>query len=160
MNNGTRARQKPVFPPHPVHQVLEVRSSPFLTSLHFSQSRWPLLSQGLHTFLAYFTLKVSLPHIPFTLLQPSLQISLFESTCKMAFSERVWAQSHLTLCYPLDCSPPGCSVHGIFQGRIPEWVATSSSRGSARSRNQSRISCVSCIGRQILYCCATGEAPL
>ena len=27
-------------------------------------------------------------------------------------------QSHLTLCYPMDCSPPGSSVHGIFQARV------------------------------------------
>ena len=39
------------------------------------------------------------------------------------------AQSHLTLCDPLDCSPPGSSVHGIFQARTREWVAISSSRG-------------------------------
>ena len=32
-------------------------------------------------------------------------------------------QSCLTLCDPLDCSPPGSSVHGIFQARILEWVA-------------------------------------
>ena len=30
----------------------------------------------------------------------------------------------------MDCSPPGSSVHGIFQVRILEWVAISSSRGS------------------------------
>ena len=28
-------------------------------------------------------------------------------------------------CDPMDCSPPGSSVHGIFQARIPEWVAVS-----------------------------------
>ena len=31
----------------------------------------------------------------------------------------------LTLCNPMDCSPPGCSVHGISQARILEWVAIS-----------------------------------
>ena len=36
----------------------------------------------------------------------------------------------LTLCDPTDCSPPGSSVHGIFQARILEWVAISYSRGS------------------------------
>ena len=35
------------------------------------------------------------------------------------------AQSSLTLCNPMDCSPPGFSVHGIFQARILEWVAIS-----------------------------------
>ena len=34
-------------------------------------------------------------------------------------------QSCLTLCNPTDCSPPGSSVHGIFQARILEWVAIS-----------------------------------
>ena len=39
------------------------------------------------------------------------------------------AQSCLTLCDLVDCSPPGSSVHGILQARILEWVATSFSRG-------------------------------
>ena len=38
------------------------------------------------------------------------------------------AQSRLTLCDPMDCSPPGSSVHGIFQARILAWVAMPSSR--------------------------------
>ena len=33
------------------------------------------------------------------------------------------AQSCLTLCNPMDCSPPGSSVHGIFQTRVLEWGA-------------------------------------
>ena len=37
----------------------------------------------------------------------------------------------LTLCNPMDYSPPGSSVHGILQARILEWVAISSSRGSS-----------------------------
>ena len=34
-------------------------------------------------------------------------------------------QSCPTLCDPMDCSPPGSSVHGILQAKIPEWVAIS-----------------------------------
>ena len=41
------------------------------------------------------------------------------------------AQLCLTFCDLVDCSPPGFSVHGIFQVRILEWVATPSSRGSS-----------------------------
>ena len=37
-------------------------------------------------------------------------------------------QSCPTLCNPMDCSPPGSSVPGIFQARILEWIAISSSR--------------------------------
>ena len=36
-------------------------------------------------------------------------------------------QSCLTLCDPMDCSPPGCSVHGILQARMLKWVAMTSS---------------------------------
>ena len=60
-------------------------------------------------------------------------------------------QSCPTLCDPLDCSPPGSSVHGISQSRILEWVATLSSKGSSWSRDWACISYVSSIGRQVLY---------
>ena len=45
-------------------------------------------------------------------------------TCAM-----LCVQSCLTLCDPMDCSPPSSSIHGTFQARILEWVAISSSRG-------------------------------
>ena len=44
----------------------------------------------------------------------------------------VCAQPCPTLCDPMDCSPPGSSVHGILKARILEWVAVPSSRGSSR----------------------------
>ena len=69
-------------------------------------------------------------------------------------------QSYPTLCDPMDCSPPGSSVHGIFQARRQEWVAISSSRGSSRPRYRIWVSCVSCIGRWVLYHWATREALL
>ena len=40
-------------------------------------------------------------------------------------SESEVAQSSPTLCDPVDCSPPGSSIHGILQARILEWVAIS-----------------------------------
>ena len=46
------------------------------------------------------------------------------------------AQSCPTLCYTMDCSQLGSSVHGIFQARILEWVAIPFSRGSSKPRNQ------------------------
>ena len=67
------------------------------------------------------------------------------------------AKSHPTLCDPMDCCLLGSSVHGIFQARILEWVAISSARGSFQVRDQT---CVSCIGRWILYCLATREAMI
>ena len=56
------------------------------------------------------------------------------------------------------CSPPGSSVHEIFQARALKWVASSSSSGSLWPRDGTHTSCGSCIGRRILYCWATGEA--
>jgi len=44
----------------------------------------------------------------------------------------------------MDCSWLGCSVHGILQARILEWVAMPSSRGSPQPRDQTRISHSSC----------------
>ena len=38
-------------------------------------------------------------------------------------SEREVTQWCLTPSDPMDCSPPGSSVHGIFQARVLEWVA-------------------------------------
>ena len=52
------------------------------------------------------------------------------------------AQSCPTLCDPMDCSPPGSSVHGIFQARILEWVAISFSRGFFQPRDRARVSCM------------------
>ena len=60
-------------------------------------------------------------------------------------------QSCLTLCDPMDCSPPGSSVHGILQARILEWVVKPSSRGSSRPRDRISISYISCVGRWVLY---------
>ena len=48
---------------------------------------------------------------------------------------RVYDQSHLTLCDPMDYNPPGSSVHGILQTRILEWAAILFSRGSSRPRD-------------------------
>ena len=67
------------------------------------------------------------------------------------------AQLCLTLCDPMDCSPPDSSVYGILQARILEWVAISYSRGSSWPRDWTGVSC---IGRPILHHGATWEAQL
>ena len=68
---------------------------------------------------------------------------------------RLVSKSCQTLSNPMDCSPPDSSVHKIFQARILEWVAISSSGGSSQPRDWT---CTSCIGRRILYHWATREA--
>ena len=52
------------------------------------------------------------------------------------------AQSCLTLCDPMDSSPPGSSVHGLLQARTLEWVAIPFSRGSSPPRDRTRVSCI------------------
>ena len=52
------------------------------------------------------------------------------------------AQSCLTLCDSMDCSPLGSSVHGILQIRILEWTVISFSRGSSPPRGQTHVSCI------------------
>ena len=68
--------------------------------------------------------------------------------------------SGVRLCEPVDCSPPGSSVHGSLQARVLEWVAVPSSRGSSPPRDRTHISYVFCIGRWVLYHWATWETPI
>ena len=49
-------------------------------------------------------------------------------------------QSCLTLCDPMNCSPSGSLVHGLFQAWILEWVAISFSRGSSQPRDRTQVS--------------------
>ena len=62
---------------------------------------------------------------------------VLELSCE---SESEVAQSCLTLCDPMDCSPPGSSVHGIFQAGVLEWVAVSFSKGSSQPRDRTQVS--------------------
>ena len=59
--------------------------------------------------------------------------------------------SHFWLCSPMDCSLPGSGVHRILLARILESVAMPSSKRSSQPRDQTLASCLTCIGRQVLY---------
>ena len=67
----------------------------------------------------------------------------------------VVVQFCLTLCDPMDCSPPGSSAYGILQARILKWVAISFSRGSSGPRDQTQVSHIA--GKRF-YLCTTREA--
>ena len=71
-------------------------------------------------------------------------------------------QSYPTLCDPINCSPPGSSIHGILQARILEWVAIPFSRGSSQPRDWTQVSRIA--GRHIhtyiyiyIFCRYRGE---
>ena len=75
----------------------------------------------------------------------SLWLSVLSSTCMLA-------KSHSTLCNPMNCGPPGSSVHTLLQARTLEWwAAMPSSRGSSQLRDRTLVSYVSCIGRRAVY---------
>ena len=68
------------------------------------------------------------------------------SVCAQSLSH-----TYPTLCDPMDCSPPGSSVHGILQARIQECVAISFSRESSQPRDRTHTSCVSFIAGGFFY---------
>ena len=96
-----------------------------------------------------------LKHCPISL--HSSPLPLLKSPC------HVYALSCLTLCDPMNCSPPGSSVHGISQATILEWVDIPFSRESSWPRDWICVSWASCIGRQIflsLYHSSLGHCKL
>ena len=78
----------------------------------------------------------SIPESPF----PFFYCLAIENHYFLLFSLCMIAQSCLTLCDPVDCSPPGPFVHRVFLARTLEWVAISFSRTSSWPRDQTHIS--------------------
>ena len=84
------------------------------------------------------------PHVfsssPFSVVLSSLLLGAFaQSLSCVRFFVTLWTRARQA------------PVHGILQGRILEWVAIFFSRGSSQPRDWTHISCVSCIGRWVLY---------
>ena len=123
-------------------------------------------STGMNIFLETF-----FKFLLFYVLEDFGKICNFLKQFLLVFArEPIWANRYkdqmalLILCILMSCStlyesmdhsPSGSSVHGIIQARILEWVAISFSRGYSQPMDQT---CVSCIGRQILYYWATYKA--
>ena len=94
---------------------------------------------------------------------PTLQFLLTSSSRLQSCCVRMHAKSLqlcLTLCDPMDRSPPGSSVHGILQARRVEWVAMPSSRESSQPSDRTHISCVSCITGGFFTLSHQGSPPL
>ena len=116
-------------------------SAPWIQSLAFhGQTSWsPADQAGTKVGPTYFLKNIGCP--------PKFEFQI----CSVS-------QFCLTLCDPVDCSPPDSSVHGIFPGKYTGTDASSYSRGSSWARGQTHVSCISCIGRWILHHCTTWEA--
>ena len=65
-----------------------------------------------------------------------------------------------SVCDLMDYSPPVSSVHGIFKGKMLEWVAIFYVRGSSLPRGWTCISCICCTGRRILLPLVPPGKPL
>ena len=89
------------------------------------------------------------PSVFHQLIKPGRRISSGEPYTD---SESV-SQPCPTLGDPMDCSPPGSSVHGILQARILEWVAMPSSSRSSQPRDQTCIARAPILGQVPLWAC-------
>ena len=94
---------------------------------------------SLHLILGSFTIQTCWKN------EQHLAVSCWCCICRQD------SQSCLSLCDPVNCSPPGSSVSEILQAKILEWVAISSSRGSSPPGDWTHVSCISCTARWILY---------
>ena len=117
----------------------------YIISTLFKQLFLKFANLGLPGSSSLSLMNVQRSPLPLTLPGYSHTETLREGLCVSV------TQSCLILYNPMDYSPPGSSVCGISQARILEKAAVSSSRGSSQLRNRTCISCVSCIGRWILY---------
>ena len=127
------------------------RSCSFIERLNWTQLGWRRASL-LYKPRAALSVRHSL----------SLQVMSMSSVWDSLFLH-FWSWSvagscnpQLCLCDPMDCSPPGSSIHEILQARILEQVAISFSRGSSQPRDWTQVSCVA--GR-FFTLWATREAP-
>ena len=111
---------------------------------HFIDIYWSSTMCG---WVFFLTIKQS----SFKKKHPKNKTSCSQHTCIGRMCVCLSFQSCPTLYDPMDCSLPDSSVHGILQARILEWAASSFSRGFSWVSDCTRISCVSCISRQILY---------
>ena len=144
---------------HEAHKVpwpLLTASSPIiLTLLNELYLKLPLRAPNCLLILPGMLLpQISIWLIPYLLVLPAQTVLIKEvfhiypikekphllSFFTLTESESEVAQSCLTLCDPMDFSPPGSSNHGILQARVLEWVAISFSRGSSWLRDQTQVS--------------------
>ena len=89
-----------------------------------------------------FNITIIQAYVPTSNAEEAEVEQFYEHLQDLLESESEVTQSCLTLCDLMDCSLPGSSVHGIFQVRVLEWVATSFSRESSQLRDRTRISCI------------------
>ena len=141
MNPNNSLPPKPVFGWHFCY--LQPRSS-LIQKIRWLVKEWVTRQPQSRPAVLDTSFQQPEQHCLWTKLDPCLSVCVCVCVC-------VCTQSCLSLCIPMDCSPPGSSLHRIFQARILEQFAISYARGSLWCRDQTWGACDSCIGRQILY---------
>ena len=109
-----------------------------LFSLRMISNFLTMLIRLLISLLLFVSLPYLLPGLRFSS-PKSMLPSTFGSLHSVPFATVLVTQSCLILCDPMDCSPPGFSVHGIFQARILEWATIFFSKRSTQSRGQTWV---------------------
>ena len=107
---------------------------------HGLQHTWPPCPHHLPKFAQVHVHCIGDAIQPSHPLTPSPSV-LNLSQCQLVSIQRKWKLC-LTLCKPMGCSLWGASIHGIFQARVLEYVAISSSRGSSPARDWTWVSCI------------------
>ena len=118
-NSGTTLSQVSKQPYNPIHP----RSTGHVCGI--LATRWYSTAQRTHMDWAKY------PDLQYRQAHPGHSY-IYIYICKLL--------SRVQMCDPMDCSPPGFSVHRISQARILEWVAISFSRGSSRPRDRTQVS--------------------
>ena len=109
------------LPGSSVHRILQARILEWVALVSSRVSSWSM-------YLTHISMSLALADGFFSISALHIYMSV--------------AQSCPTLCNPMDCSPLGSSVHGVFQARILEQVAISFTRGSSQPRDWSQVSCI------------------
>ena len=113
--------------------------------VNFSELFWTLLH--VHFLFSYLSLRIfsCLPLRPRLLFTLQLfQLILYFYLVFVSVTQ--WCPS---LCNPIGCSPPGSTVNGFLQARIPVWVSVLFSKGASRPRGGTLVSCTA--GRFLTY---------
>ena len=91
-------------------------------------------------YISLINIYYELEILPLPGLSKALRTLSFHLSLKYVCMLSYWVVS-LSVCDPVDSSPPGSSVHGIILARILEWVAISFSRRSSWPRDWTQTSC-------------------
>ena len=115
----------------------------FYSSLCTGILKWYLMTgeklESLNTWKGFSAISTLLLHHYFlrASVSPPLDVSLScPLHCSITMKSENVSCSVVSDCDPVDCTPPGSSVHGILQARMLEWVAMPSSRGSSQPRER------------------------